>query len=170
MYTGHWQSRCYYFLIGNLTSTSVMSVRCSSEIVLRRWRAWIHDMLPPPSWASSKGEHLDRSLRHSYCDLFNLWGGPDNIHNGVFCRGDFSVKFDHESSNSTSTFQLLQEACFQMCRNSHRIMQKKGNTAKQSEQHLYQRFVYSRFMWGKCKWKSANVLSEKQFERTGMPK
>ena len=48
-------------------------------------------------------------------------------------------------------------------------MQKKASAAKQSEQHLYQRFVYSRFMWGKREWKSACVLSEKQFKYTGMP-
>jgi len=52
-----------YFLIGNLTSTSVMSMMCSSEIVSRRWRIWIHDELPPPSWASSRGEHLHRTLQ-----------------------------------------------------------------------------------------------------------
>ena len=80
---------------------------------------------------------------------------------GISCRGDFYVYFD--GNNSTSAFQLLQEACFQMCRISHSGMQrKKTSAAKQSEQHLYQRFVYSRFMWGKCEW--MNVLSEKQFQ------
>ena len=72
---------------------------------------------------------------------------------GISCRGDFEVQFD--SNNSTSAFQLLQEACLQMCRISHSIMQeKKTSAAKQSELHLYQRFVYGRFMWGKCESKS----------------
>ena len=139
-----------YFLIGNMTSTSVMSVRCSSEIVLRRWRTWIHNMLPPPSWASSRGEHLDEFSTHtaisSTCEEVQI---AFIIVCGISCRGDFDV-WQFDGNNSTSTFQLLQEACFQMGRLSFNIMQKKTSAAKQSEQHLYQRFVYSRFMWSKC--------------------
>ena len=153
MYAGHWS---WHVLIGNLTSTSVMSVMCSSEIVLRRWRTWIHNKLPPPSWASSRGEHL-----HEFAEVegthtvIPLTCGEDQITFiivcGISCRGDFGVQFD--SNNSTSAFQLLQETCIHMSRFSHSIMQKKASAAKQSEQQLCQRFVYSRFMWGKCGWK-----------------
>ena len=138
-----------YFLIGNLTSTSVMSVMCSSEIVLRRWRIWTHNELPPPSWASSRGEHLHELSTHtaisSTCEEVQI---AFILMCGISCRGDFEVQFD--SNNSTSAFQLLQEACFHMSRFSHNIMLKKASAAKQSEQQRYQRFVYSRFMWGKC--------------------
>ena len=66
---------------------------------------------------------------------------------GIFCRHDFDVQFD--SKNSTSVFELLQEACLQMSKISH-DMRRKATGAKQSQQQLYQRFVYSRFMWGEC--------------------
>ena len=137
-------------LIGNLTSTSVVSVMCSSEIVFGRWRIWIHNELLPPSWASSKGEHLHMSLQKLKVFILQLLEPVITfiIVCGISCRGDFDVQFD--SNNSTSAFQLLQETCIHMSRFSHSIMQKKASAAKQSEQQLYQRFVYSRFMWGKC--------------------
>ena len=154
MYAGHWS---WHVLIGNLTSTSVMSVMCSSEIVLRRWRTWIHNKLLPPSWASSRGEHLHRSLQKLKVLIYTVIPLTCEevqikfiIVCGISCRGDFSVQFD--SNNSTNAFQLLQETCIHMSRFSY-IMQKKASAAKQSEQQLYQRFVYSRFMWGKCEWK-----------------
>jgi len=145
----------FHFLIGNLTSTSVMSVMCSSKIVLRKWRIWTHNKLPPPSWASSRGEHLDKSLQKLKALIVQIFSTCEEdqitfiLVCGISCRGDFDVQFD--SNNSTSAFQLLQEACIHMSRFSHNIMQKKKTSAaKQSEQQCYQRFVYSRFMWGKC--------------------
>ena len=81
----------FYFLIGNLTSTSVMSVMCSWKIVLRRWRAWIHNKLPPPSWASSRGEHLpyllDQTPRLLFISLRNFVRLL--FESGVYC---YSVK------------------------------------------------------------------------------
>lgn len=126
----------YERLLGKLISTSVMSLMCSSEAALRRWRAWILSSLPSPSWTSCRGEHLHRNC-----------AGVEGTQKvqiafiiacGISCRGNFCVQFD--SGNPTSVFQLLQEACLQMGKISHSNMQKASA--------LYQRFVYSRFMWG----------------------
>ena len=130
----------YERLLGKLISTSVMSLMCSSETALRRWRAWTLSSLPLPSWASFRGEHLHRNC-----------AGVEGTQKvqiafiivcGISCRCNFCVQFD--SGNPTSVFQLLQEACLQMGKISHSNMRK----ASASRLHFYQRFVYSRFMWG----------------------
>ena len=64
------------------------------------------------------------------------------------CRCDFTVQFG--SSDPTSVFQLLQQACLQMISISHSIHQKETNPTKSPQPYLYHKFVYNRFMWGEC--------------------
>ena len=45
------------FLTGNLTSIGVKRWMCSSEIVLRRWRAYTLSKLHSRFWAFSRGKH-----------------------------------------------------------------------------------------------------------------
>ena len=53
-------------------------------------------------------------------------------------RHDFDVRFDRKTT--TSVFQLLQQACFQMAKTSY--------DSKQNASQDQQRLVYTHFMWG----------------------
>ena len=64
------------------------------------------------------------------------------------CRRDFLVPF--EGKTSISVFNLLQRACLEMAKISHKIHQGKASADGRPPLRIYQKFVYNRFMWGEC--------------------
>ena len=64
------------------------------------------------------------------------------------CRRDFPVPFVGETP--TSVFHLLQLACLEMAKISHKIHLREARAGRPSQHVMYHKFVYNRFMWGEC--------------------